>query len=52
MHTAEELFGHQQVTDGYLLGQAIRAKATLVTLDRGIKTLAGSQFEDCVLLIE
>jgi toxin-antitoxin system PIN domain toxin len=41
---AERLFGHQQITDAYLLGMAIRKKGRLVTLDRAIKAMAGSEF--------
>ena len=33
------LVGHQQVTDSYLLGMAIRNRGTLVTMDRGILRL-------------
>jgi toxin-antitoxin system PIN domain toxin len=49
---AERLFGHQQVTDAYLLGMAIKSKATLVTLDRGIEDLAGSEFHSHVLVLD
>lgn len=35
------LVGHQQVTDAYLLGLAIRRGGRLATLDRGIEALAG-----------
>ena len=41
---AERLFGHQQITDAYLLGMAIAKKGRLVTLDGAIKALAGSEF--------
>jgi len=33
------LLGHQQVTDAYLLGLAIRRGGALATLDRGIEAL-------------
>ncbi|PYT78526.1 MAG: VapC toxin family PIN domain ribonuclease [Acidobacteria bacterium] len=36
---AERLFGHQQVSDAYLLGLAIHRKGRLATLDRGVLTL-------------
>jgi uncharacterized protein len=39
----DRLFGHQQVTDAYLLGLAIRKKGKLATLDTGIRTLAGAE---------
>ena len=35
------LHGHQQVTDAYLLGIAIREKLILATLDRALLHLAG-----------
>jgi hypothetical protein len=44
----ERLFGHQQVTDAYLLGLAVRHKGVLVTLDRGLMSLAGSEFGDSI----
>ena len=40
----ERLYGHRQVTDAYLLGLAIKNKGRLVTLDRGVEALAGSEF--------
>ena len=33
------LAGHQQVTDAYLLGLAIRKKGKLATMDRGVLAL-------------
>jgi uncharacterized protein len=45
------LFGHRQVTDAYLLGLAVRNKGRLVTLDRGIEALAGSEFAHHVLVL-
>lgn len=48
----ERLFGHQQVTDAYLLGMAVKKKGKLVTLDRAITALAGPEFRDHVLLLE
>jgi toxin-antitoxin system PIN domain toxin len=48
----ERLFGHQQVSDAYLLGMAVKKKGRLVTLDRAIKALAGDEFRDHVLLLE
>ena len=61
---AERLFGHQQVSDAYrsreqldrpqvtFLGMAIRKKGRLVTLDRAIETLAGSEFRNAVVVLE
>jgi len=47
----ERLFGHQQVTDAYLLGLAIKNKGRLVTLDSGIEALAGREFAAYVTLL-
>jgi toxin-antitoxin system PIN domain toxin len=49
---AARLFGHQQVTDAYLLGLAIKEKGALVTFDRGIQYMAGAEFSQNVLLLE
>ncbi len=38
------IFGHQQVTDAYLLGLAIKEHGVLVTFDSGIRVLAGSEY--------
>jgi toxin-antitoxin system PIN domain toxin len=48
----ERLFGHRQVTDAYLLGLAIRNKGRVVTLDRGIETLAGESYRQHVTVLE
>ena len=37
-----QLMGHQQVTDAYLLGLAIRRDGVLATLDKGITAVAES----------
>jgi len=47
----ERFFGHQQVTDSYLLALAIRNKGQLVTHDRGLLFLAGNELADNVLLL-
>jgi toxin-antitoxin system PIN domain toxin len=44
--------GHRQTTDAYLLGLAIQNEGKLATLDRGIRHLAGQEFESHVELIE
>ncbi|MGD0910026.1 MAG: TA system VapC family ribonuclease toxin [Candidatus Acidiferrales bacterium] len=49
---APRLSGHQQVTDAYLLGMAIKENAVLVTFDRGLKYLAGPQFSKNLLILE
>jgi toxin-antitoxin system PIN domain toxin len=48
---AGRLHGYRQVTDALLLGLAIKNNAVLVTLDRGIKALAGDQFATNVLTL-
>lgn len=44
--------GHQQVTDAYLLGLAIKEDGVLVTFDRGLRYLAGSEFRQNLLILE
>lgn len=48
---ARRVRGHQQVTDAFLLGLAIRAGGVLVTFDRGAAYLAGEAFRQHVLLL-
>jgi toxin-antitoxin system PIN domain toxin len=45
------LFGHQQITDAYLLGMAIKEKGVLVTLDKALKTLAGPEYLKNILVL-
>jgi toxin-antitoxin system PIN domain toxin len=49
---ASRIFGHQQVTDAYLLGIAIKERGVLVTFDRGLQYMAGTEFSQNVLLLE
>jgi hypothetical protein len=49
---ADRIFGHQQVTDAYLLGLAIKADGVLVTFDRGLKYMAGAEFSRNLLVLE
>jgi len=49
---AERIFGHQQVSDAYLLGLAIKKSGKLVTLDRAIEALAGREFRNAVVFLE
>jgi hypothetical protein len=49
---ASRIFGHQQITDAYLLGLAIKEDGVLVTFDRGIKYMAGAEFSRNVLVLE
>jgi toxin-antitoxin system PIN domain toxin len=39
---AARIMGHQQITDAYLLGLAVHTKGKLLTLDRGMRSLAGA----------
>lgn len=48
---ATRLQGHNQVTDGLLLGLAIRNDLVLVTLDRGFEMMAGEQFKANLLTL-
>jgi predicted nucleic acid-binding protein len=49
---AARITGHQQITDAYLLGLAIKEDGVLVTFDRGIKYMAGAEFSRNVLILE
>jgi toxin-antitoxin system PIN domain toxin len=46
------IFGHQQVTDAYLLGMAVQQGGVLVTFDKGVGYLAGAEYGRHVLLLE
>lgn len=48
----ERLFGHQQVTDAYLFGLAIKKNGKLATFDRGLKMLAGGALNRYLEIIE
>ena len=49
---ADRIFGHQQVTDAYLLGLAIKEDGVLVSFDRGLKYMAGAEFSRNLLVLE
>lgn len=49
---SERIFGHQQITDAYLLGLAVKEDGVLVTMDKAIKYLAGAQYTRHVLVLE
>lgn len=49
---ASRITGHQQVTDAYLLGLAIKEDGVLVTFDKGIRYMAGAEFSRNVLILE
>ena len=48
----ERVFGHQQITDAYLLGLVVRAGGVLVTMDKGIQYMAGAKYGQHVLVLE
>jgi hypothetical protein len=47
----ERVFGHQQITDAYLLGLAIKEDGILVTMDKAIQHMAGTQYSSNVLVL-
>ncbi len=47
----DRVFGHQQVTDAYLLGLAIQENGILVTLDKAILYMAGPQLKNHLLVL-
>jgi toxin-antitoxin system PIN domain toxin len=49
---AERIFGHQQITDAYLLGLAVKKNGILVTLDKAIRYLAGPKYGKHILVLE
>jgi toxin-antitoxin system PIN domain toxin len=48
----ERVWGHQQVIDAWLLGLAIKEDGVLVTLDKGIRAMAGAKYGKHVLVLE
>lgn len=48
----ERVFGHQQITDAFLLGLAVKEGGVLVTLDKAIQYLAGAKYAESVLVLE
>lgn len=48
----ERIWGHQQVTDAWLLGLAIKEQGVLVTFDKAIRSMAGPKFSKHVLVLE
>jgi len=48
---AARISGHQQVTDAYLLGMAIRRNGVFVTFDSGVEMLAGPEFRGNVHIL-
>ena len=48
---SSRLHGYRQVTDALLLGLAIKNDAVLVTLDKGVQSLAGEKFKANLLTL-
>ena len=48
----ERVFGHQQITDAYLLGLAVKEDGVLVTMDKAIQYMAGPKYSKNVLVLE
>ncbi len=48
----DRISGHQQITDAYLLGMAIKENGVLVTFDRGLRYMAGPELARHVLVLE
>ena len=48
----ERIYGHQQITDAYLLGLAVKDNGVLVTLDKAIRFIAGERYNRNVLVLE
>jgi uncharacterized protein len=46
------LFGHQQITDAYLLGLAVKENGVLVTFDKALSYMAGAEHRRNVLILE
>ena len=44
--------GHQQITDCFLLGAAVLADGSLVTLDKAMRHMAGARFARHLLVLE
>jgi hypothetical protein len=46
------VFGHQQITDAYLLGLALKEDGILVTLDKALRYMAGPRYARHLLVLE
>jgi toxin-antitoxin system PIN domain toxin len=49
---SRRIFGHQQITDAILLGLAIKQNGILVTMDKGIPYMAGTEWWSNVLVLK
>ena len=47
----KQMQGHQQVTDAYLLGLALRRKAKLATMDRGVSSLLPRDKQTAIVVL-
>jgi hypothetical protein len=47
----KQMQGHQQVTDAYLLGLALRRKAKLATIDRGLSSLLPRDKQTAIVVL-
>jgi len=46
------VFGHQQITDAYLLGLAVKENGVLVTMDKAIRYMAGPRYSKNLLVLK
>ena len=47
----KRLYGTKQVTDAYLLGLAVQSRLVLVTMDKAISHIAGTESSKYVLVL-
>lgn len=47
----KQMQGHQQVTDAYLVGLALRRKARLATMDRGVSSLLPRDKQTAIVVL-
>ena len=45
------IFGHQQITDAFLLGIAVQENGVFVTLDKAVGHIAGRRYADNLLIL-
>ena len=48
----DRIYGHQQITDAFLLGLAVKGNGVLVTLDKALAHLAGTEYRRHLLVLE
>jgi len=49
---SERVVGHQQITDAYLLGLAVKENAVLVTTDKAMRYMAGVRYRMNLLVLQ